>query len=169
MVQRRPGADLVTLRLQRRRDAGLESRLEMDEAGRRVQPRPRHRSVGLEPLVQDSRDDLNQRAAQPRPACRAGGEHDPVCVDGDARRHHARHPLARLEPSADEIGLAEHAVQMEVEPGKEIARAEAEARREHAGAARSVDHTQVGRVTLHGSRVERARECHGPLGRRDAA
>ena len=37
--------------------------------------------------------------------------------------------------AADEVDLAEHAVQVQVEAGEEVARAEAEARRQHADAA----------------------------------
>src|SRR5437867_3931701 len=46
VVLRRPGADLVAGRLQRRGDAGLETWLEMDDACGRVQPRPGHRGLG---------------------------------------------------------------------------------------------------------------------------
>ena len=36
-----------------------------------------------------------------------------------------RHPVARLERAPDEIRLAEHAVQVQVEPGQEVTGAEA--------------------------------------------
>ena len=42
----------------------------------------------------------------------------------------------RAERLADEVGLAEHAVQVQVEPGQPVARAETEARRQHARVAR---------------------------------
>ena len=64
------------------------------------------------------------------------------------RRRHERLP--------DEVGLAEHAVQVQVEAGQQVARAKAEARREHARVAVRVDDGEVRRVPVgHEPGVER--------------
>ena len=57
--------------------------------------------------------------------------------------------------AGDEVDLAEHAVQVQVEPGQPVARAEAEARREHAGVAVRVDGDEVRRVRLGAGALER--------------
>ena len=79
----------------------------------------------------------SRRPRRPRAAGR------PVRVERDGRRHHARHPGAGLELAAKQVGLAEHAVQVQVEAGEEVPRAEPEARREHADVPVRVDDGQV--------------------------
>ena len=64
------------------------------------------------------------------------------------------------ERLADQVGLAEHAVQVQVEPGQPVARAEPEAGREHAGVAlrrRRVTRLVVSPVAVRP--VERARRA----------
>ena len=64
----------------------------------------------------------------------------------------------------EQVGLAEHAVQMEVEAGHEVARAEPEARREDAGVSVRVEGGDVRRAVLRGELVEqRADESEGAL------
>ncbi len=136
---------------------------------RRVEPLPRDRGLGVEPLVEDPRDDLEHRAPEPRAAGGAGREHDAVFVQCQARRHHAPHAVAGLERPADQVGLPEHAVEVQVEAGDEVARAEAEARRQDARAPLGVDDREVRRVTYVVGAVERAAEHEGALGRGEPA
>ena len=118
----------------------------------------------LEPLVEDPGDDQEQRAPQSRAAGGAGREHDPVPVECQRRRHHARHPVSWLEALGEEIGLAEHAVQVQVEPGQEVARTEPEARREDARVPLVVDHGDVRRAVLRRKLVQqRPDECERAL------
>ena len=64
-----------------------------------------------------------------------------------------------------QVGLAEHAVQVQVEPGNEVARAEPEARRQDAGVAVVVEDGDVRRAVLRGHVVEqRTDEGQRPLG-----
>ena len=108
--------------------------------------------------MQDLREHAHQCRAEARPACRAERELEPVVVEDDGGRHHARHPLTGPERLADEVGLAEHAVQVQVEPGQEVAGAETEARRQHACGSVAVDHREVRRVTCPGRVVVEGRE-----------
>ena len=93
----------------------------MDERLDGVQARPAHRLLGREALVEDPGDRLEQRASEPRPAGGAGRELEAGAVEDDHRRHHARHPLAGNERSLQQVGLAEHAVQVQIETGQEVA------------------------------------------------
>ena len=79
----------------------------------------------LETLVEDPGGDADERGAQPGAAGRADREREAVAVDRDARRHHALHPRAWLERDAVQVDLAEHAVQVQVVAGQEVAGAEA--------------------------------------------
>ena len=99
-------------------------------------------------LVENPGGDADQRRAQARAAGRADREGEPVAVDREARRHHAHHPLARLERAHEQVHLAQHRVQMQVEPGESVARAEAEAGREHASVSLRVHRDEVGRMRL---------------------
>ena len=129
-----------------------------------MEARPVDRVLRLEPFVQDARDHLQKRAAQARPAGGPCCECDSSAVEGQARRHHARHPLAGLERPGKQVGLAEHAVQMQVEAGHEVARAETEARRQDAGVAVRVEGGDVRRAVLRRDPVEqRADEGEGAL------
>jgi hypothetical protein len=120
----------------------------VDERAGRMNPRTIDCGLRLETLVEDPRDDLEQRTPQPRAPGGAGREHDSVRVQCERRRHHARHPVARRELIRDQIDLAEHAVQVQVEPGNEVAGAEPEAGRERAGIALVVDDGGVRRPVL---------------------
>ena len=59
-MPRRPGAHLQPGRLELRRNVGRESRLEMYEPVRRVEPRPGDGLLRLEPLVEDSSQHLDE-------------------------------------------------------------------------------------------------------------
>ncbi len=69
---------------------------------------------------------------------------------------------ARLERLTDQICLAEHAVQVQVEPGQPVARAEPETRRQDACVAVGIDDGQVRRVPGARLRPERSEERAGP-------
>jgi hypothetical protein len=88
-----------------------------------MQPWPLDRLLGRETLVERSGEHLDERASQACPAGRAADEDEAVAVQDDGRRHHAAHPPAGLERPPDQVGLAEHAVQVEVEPRQPVARA----------------------------------------------
>ena len=93
-------------------------------------------ACGVEALVEDRA--RRRRRAPCAAACRPRRR-----SRARARRRRARASAPSCSPSArpgssgaaDEVGLAEHAVQVQVEAGEPVARAEAEARREHAGVA----------------------------------
>src|SRR5437764_728502 len=89
-----------------------------------------------------------------------------VVSQDDTRSHHAAHPLTRLERPAEEIGLAQHAVQVQVETGNVVARAEPEAGGQDAGVSLGVDDGDVRRVAGSVGRlaVEHLREDDGALG-----
>src|SRR5437764_1432722 len=90
--------------------------------------------------------DLDQRPAKPGSAGCADRELEAVASKNEAWSHHAAHPVTRLERPADEVGFAEHAVQVQVETGNVVPRAEAEAGSEDAGVSLRVDDRDVGRV-----------------------
>ena len=115
MVLLRPPTDLVASLLQGGGHVWIEPRLELHDARRRVQTRAGDSLLGIEPLVEDSRCDLNEGAAKPRTTGRAQREDEPGGIEGQARGHHASHPLAGLERPTDQVALAEHAVQVQVE------------------------------------------------------
>ena len=71
-----------------------------------------------------------------------------VTVERQRGRHHALHPRAGLEVPDEQVALAHHAVQVQVEAGQEVARAEAQARGEDDGVPLRVDRDEVGRVRL---------------------
>ncbi len=125
---------------------------------------------GAESLVEDSGRDAHERGAKPGPAGRADREQEAVSIERDARRHHALHPVTGLHRPVQQVDLAEHAVQVEVEAGELVAGAEAEARRQHACVAVPVDGDEVRRVRLGPGRViERREQVEHALGRREAA
>ena len=74
-----------------------------------------------------------------------------------------------LERLADQVGLAEHAVQVHVEARQPVARTEAEAGGEHAGVAFRVDRDEVGRVARGVRPVERLRQRDRTLSGRQPA
>ena len=89
-----------------------------------------------------------------------------MTIECDARRHHAFHPVTRLGRTDEEVDFAEHAVEMEVEAGQPIARAETEARRQDAGVPIGVDGDEVRRVRVRPTRVpERGEQEQDALGR----
>ncbi len=135
-----------------------------------MRPRLVDSLLRLDALVEDRRGDRDQGGAEARAAGGADREHEAALVEREARRHHALHPVAGLERTMAEVGLAEHAVQVEVEAGEPVPGAESEARGQDAGAAVAVDRDEVGRVRLRSRRaVERCDEREQPLGGRQGA
>ena len=102
----------------------------------------------LQPFVEDARGHRQEGSSQPRAAGRADRELEPVAAENERRCHHAVHPGAGLERPAQQVGLAEHAVQMHVEARQPVARAEPEARRHHTGVAARVDGNEIRRMRL---------------------
>jgi hypothetical protein len=161
VVQLVPEADVVTLVSERADRFVRETGLQVDDLAGRVQARAVDRLLGGEALVQDSREDLREGGPKPRASGGAGGEHEPAVVEGDRRGHHALHPLPGLERPDQQVGLAEHAVQVEVVAREEVAGAQTEAGRDHTGAAGGVGDTQIRRVLVGTTAEERRRENAG--------
>ena len=151
----------------------VEAGLHVDDVSRGVDPRAVDRVLRQEPLVEDAREHLRERRPQARSPRRAGREHEPVTVDGDRGGHHALHPLPGLERPDEQVGFAEHAVQVHVVARQEVPRAQPEAGGEHAGVARAVDHAEVRRVLVRppaeGRGGKDPREGERPLARVHAA
>ena len=119
-----------------------------------MKPGPRDRIDRLELFVQDPCGDADERGPEPRSTCRADCQGDPLAAEGQARRHHALHSLTRLERRPVQVDLSEHAVQVQVEAGDEVAGPESEARREDAGVAVGVRRDEVRRVPVDGTATE---------------
>src|SRR6266550_3188058 len=107
----------------------------MYELSCRMQPSAVYSSLRLEALVEDAFKNLNEGGAEASTAGGSRGQNGAVVVLDDRWRHHALHPLARLERIHEQVRLSEHAVQMDVEVRKVVAGAEAETRRQNAGVA----------------------------------
>ncbi len=123
-----------------------------------MNPRPVDRLLRCQPLVEDAGADGDERGPEPGAARRADRKREPVRVERERRRHHALHPLTRLERAHEQVLFAEHAVQMQVETREEVTGAEAEARRQDNGAAPRVDGHEVRRVPVPVTPRERRRE-----------
>src|SRR2546428_71681 len=80
------------------------------------------------------------------PAGGRGGVVGAVGAEEERGRHEAGPPRAGNGRAADEVGLAEHAVEVGEEAGEEVARAEAEARGQDTRVPVGVDRHEVGRV-----------------------
>src|SRR4051794_40840748 len=97
----------------------------------------RDRLLDRQPLVEHAREHADERRADTGAARGAAGEHElPGSVEGEQRGGHALHALARDERLADEVGLTEHAVELDVEAGQPVARAEPERRGQYADVSR---------------------------------
>src|SRR5262249_21176729 len=116
-VERRPAADRPPKALERGERILVDAWFRIHRLAGEMEARPLDCDDRVELLVEDAADDAEQRSPQARPAGGARGEHDAPVFEGKRRSHHARHSPTRLECAADEIGLAEHAVQMQIEPG----------------------------------------------------
>ena len=92
-----------------------EARLEVHELASRVEAAAVHCRLWLETLVQDPCKSLDERGAEASTPGSPAGQDRAVVVKDDRRRHHAFHPCARLERVHEQVRLAEHAVQMDVE------------------------------------------------------
>ena len=123
-----------------------------------MEARPPDGRDRVEPFVEDPGRDADERRSQPRSARGADRQRDALVVESEARRHHALHPLAGLERLEDEVDLAEHAVQLQVEAGQEVARAEPEARRQDARVPVGVGGDEIRRVALGARPVERGEQ-----------
>jgi hypothetical protein len=121
VVLRGPDADLEAV-LREGRDGRLgKPGLKVNATAGCVQPPARNRLACRETLVEHSCGDLDQGATKARPAGRADRELEAAVAQDDTRSHHAAHPVAGLERAADQVGLAEHAVQVQVERWQEVA------------------------------------------------
>ena len=148
-------------------DGGVrEAGLELHAPACSVQAWARHDVARREPFVEHPCCDLDQRASKARSTGGADRQLQAVVSQDDTRSHHAAHPLTRLERPAEEIGLAQHAVQVQVETGNVVARAEPEAGGQDAGVSLGVDDGDVRRVAGSVGRlaVEHLREDDGALG-----
>ena len=100
------------------------------------------------------RSAVRRRVPPAAPAASA----QPVSVERKQRRHHALHPRSPGSSAPrKQVGLAEHAVQVQIEAREEVARAETEARRDDARVAVAVDDRDVRRVAVHVRRRSRTR------------
>jgi hypothetical protein len=115
MVTLRPAANGASRRLERFEPSFVDARLGVHELADGVDATTIDSGLRLEPFVEDPRRHGDESAAQPRAAGGAEREHEPRIVEHDGRRHHARHAFARLERAEEQVDLAEHAVQMQVE------------------------------------------------------
>ena len=162
---RRPDAHFEALLLEGAECHVREARLELHTALGSVQPRPPHCFTGRQAFVEHAGGDLDQRPAKPGSAGCADRELEAVASKNEAWSHHAAHPVTRLERPADEVGFAEHAVQVQVETGNVVPRAEPEAGSEDAGVSLRVDDRDVGRVagSVRSRAVEKLGEDDGAL------
>ena len=126
-----------------------------------MEPRPVDGVPGEQALVEDPREDLCQCGAEARSSGRAGRDDEPVPVERDRRRHHAGHPPSGRERPDEQIGLAQHAVQVDVVSGQEVPGPEPQARGDDAGVPVPVDDGEVGRVLVRPAAVERGGEDAG--------
>ena len=125
MVKRRPDADLEARLRHRLRNAIRKTGLEADEAADGMGARTVH-GIGAQAFVEEAGDDLHERAAKAFPPAAPTATARPsasVPIVGDIM---LAIPLARGELADEEVGLAEHAVQMQVEAREPVARAQAE-------------------------------------------
>ena len=112
-----------------------------------MEARPLDRLLRVDAFVEDPGRGEEQRRPQAGASRGADRQLEAAGIDEEARGHHALHPRARLQRAVQQVGLAEHAVQVQVEAGEEVARAEAEARRQDAHASLSVRRDEVRRVS----------------------
>src|SRR6185312_10292002 len=134
VMLRGPAAHLDSRALELSECLLVDAGLGIDDRPCAVEPRPFDRGYRVEPLVENAGGDADECGPEARSAGRADGQSDTVRADRHAWRHHALHPLAGPERRPDEVDLSEHAVQMEVEAGEEVAGPESEARGEDAHA-----------------------------------
>ena len=95
VVPRRPAADPKPAASSASSAPSSDARLGVDDAGRRVEARPLDGRLRIEALVEDRRPRRGRAPCEPRAAGGAACEREPVAVERERRRHHARHPLAR--------------------------------------------------------------------------
>src|SRR5947199_409224 len=81
----------------------------MYELSCRMQPSAVDSSLRLEALVEDAFKNLNEGGAEASTAGGSRGQNGAVIVLDDRWRHHALHPLARLERIHEQVRLPEHA------------------------------------------------------------
>src|SRR6266545_1887561 len=120
VVDGAPAPHLI-LGLERGERLLFEAGLRVHELAGRVQPGTIDGVLGFEPLVEDAGQGLDKRRSQARSSGCAGGQQRAVLGKDDRGSHHALHPFPRLERVHDQIDLAEHAVQVDVEARQEVA------------------------------------------------
>src|SRR5687768_1092387 len=136
----------------------------MDDVACRMEAGPLDGDDGIESFVEDADRDADERRAQARATGGADRQHRSLVPDRERWRHHARHPRAGDERREHEIDLSQHAVEVEVEAREEVAGAEAQAGRQDADAAGSVDGHEIRGVrTGEGRVVEGVEERQHPL------
>jgi DNA-binding transcriptional LysR family regulator len=112
---------------------------------------------------------IDERCTKPRAPGGSDRELEPILVEHQRGSHHARHPGPGPHGLSDEIDLAEHAVQLQVEAGEKIPGPEPEARGQHARAAVAIDSDEVRRVAVERGAVERREERVHPRARVEPA
>jgi hypothetical protein len=133
-----PASNAEAARLEFFERSFVDTRLCVDHLRSGVEARTLHSGVCSEAFVEDAGDDAQECGPETRASGRATHERQPVVVERQQRRHHALHPGSRLESTAQQVGFAEHAVEVQVEAGDEVSGAESETRRESACIAVSV-------------------------------
>ena len=124
------------------------------------QPWPVDCLLDRQPLVEHAREHPDERRAD------TGAARGAAASTGPPRRRrawggHALHALARDERPADEVGLTEHAVELEVEARKPVARAEPERRGQDADVARRVGGDDVRGVAVRSGPAASASSASG--------
>jgi hypothetical protein len=94
--------------------------LGVDDVGSGVEAWTFHGSFRRQTFVEDSADDSQERSPESRSSGRPRRERQTVDVERQQRRHHALHPRSRLEPAAQQVGFAQHAVEVKVEARNEV-------------------------------------------------
>src|SRR5205823_14312368 len=115
MVALPPAAHLAPSALERGQPGLVDARLRVDQAADGMKAGALDRVLRRAAFVEDRPEHTDERGPQARAARRADGQLAAFAED-DRRRHHAGHPLAWLQRAPDQVGLAEHAVQVQVEP-----------------------------------------------------
>jgi hypothetical protein len=87
----------------------------VDELRNRMESRAVDCRLWLQALVEDCGHDLQESAPQAGAAGCASRQCNSISIEGDGGSHHARHPLTGLQRDCHQVGLAEHAVQVQVE------------------------------------------------------
>src|SRR6476469_7569970 len=115
-----PASNAEATRLELFERSFIDARLCVDHLWSGVESRTVHSNVCSEAFVEDAGDDTEECGPETRASGGATHERQPVTVEREQRRHHALHPGSRLEPAAQQVGFAQHAVEVQVEAGDEV-------------------------------------------------